>query len=35
MLELVDLQRRFGDVQALAGLSFEVPPGQLFGFVGR
>lgn len=35
MLELVDLQRRFGEVQALAGLSFEVPPGQLFGFVGR
>ncbi|MDQ6750105.1 MAG: ATP-binding cassette domain-containing protein [Actinomycetota bacterium] len=34
MLELIDLRRRFGDVQALEGLSFEVPPGQLFGFVG-
>ncbi|QBI19430.1 ABC transporter ATP-binding protein [Egibacter rhizosphaerae] len=34
MLELVDLERRFGDVVALGGLSFAVPQGQVFGFVG-
>ena len=34
MLELVDLARRYGDVVALDGVSFQVEPGQLFGFVG-
>jgi ABC-2 type transport system ATP-binding protein len=34
MLELTDLRRRFGDVVALDGLSFTVPPGQVFGFLG-
>ena len=34
-LELVGLRRTFGDVVALDGLSFSVPPGTLFGFVGR
>ena len=34
MLELVDLRRRFGETVALDGLSFEVPPGQVFGFLG-
>ena len=29
-----DLARRYGDVVALDGVSFEVAPGQLFGFVG-
>jgi ABC-2 type transport system ATP-binding protein len=34
-LELVGLRRTFGDVVALDGLSFSVPSGELFGFVGR
>ena len=34
-LELTDLRRTFGDVVALDGLSFTVPTGRLFGFVGR
>jgi ABC-2 type transport system ATP-binding protein len=34
-LELAGLRRTFGDVVALDGLSFSVPPGTLFGFVGR
>lgn len=29
------LRRTFGDVVAPDGLSFPVPPGTLFGFVGR
>ena len=35
MLELIDLHRRFGDVVALDGVSFEVPAGRIVGFVGR
>jgi ABC-2 type transport system ATP-binding protein len=34
MLELDGLTRRFGDVVALDGLSFTVPPGRVFGFLG-
>ncbi len=34
-LELTGLRRTFGDVVALDGLSFSVPAGTLFGFVGR
>jgi len=34
VLELVGLRKRFGDTVALDGLSFAVPPGQMFGFVG-
>jgi ABC-2 type transport system ATP-binding protein len=34
MLELDNLRRRYGDVTALDGLSFAVPPGQVFGFLG-
>ncbi|MGH2877092.1 MAG: ABC transporter ATP-binding protein, partial [Solirubrobacteraceae bacterium] len=34
MLELNGLSRAYGDVVALDGLSFEVPPGQVFGFLG-
>ena len=34
MLRLRELSKRFGDVVALDSLSFEVAPGQLFGFVG-
>jgi ABC-2 type transport system ATP-binding protein len=33
-LEARDLRRRFGDVAALAGLSFAVRPGELYGLVG-
>ncbi len=33
-LELVGLSRRFGPVVALDGLTFSVPPGQVFGFLG-
>jgi ABC-2 type transport system ATP-binding protein len=35
MLELDDLHRRFGDVVALDGVTFEVPEGRIVGFVGR
>jgi ABC-2 type transport system ATP-binding protein len=34
-LELSDVRRSFGDVLAVDGLSFSVPAGRLFGFVGR
>lgn len=34
MLELDTLVRVFGDVRALDGLSFDVPPGLMFGFLG-
>lgn len=34
VLELNGLRRTFGDVVALDGLSFTVPPGQVFGFLG-
>jgi ABC-type uncharacterized transport system ATPase subunit len=33
-LELNGLSRRYGNVVALDGLSFTVPPGQVFGFLG-
>jgi ABC-2 type transport system ATP-binding protein len=33
-LELDGLRRRYGAVVALDGLSFTVPPGQVFGFLG-
>lgn len=34
VLELSGLRRKYGDVVALDGLSFSVPPGQVFGFLG-
>jgi ABC-2 type transport system ATP-binding protein len=34
VLELIDLRRSFGSTVALDGLSFTVPPGQVFGFLG-
>lgn len=33
-LEVVELQRHFGEVKAVEGLSFELRAGQIFGFVG-
>jgi ABC-2 type transport system ATP-binding protein len=33
-LVIEDLHKRFGNVVALDGLSFEVPTGQIFGFLG-
>jgi ABC-2 type transport system ATP-binding protein len=35
VLQLIELRRRFGDVIALDGLSFDVPEGRIVGFVGR
>jgi ABC-2 type transport system ATP-binding protein len=34
-LELHELRRSFGELVAIDGLSFSIPPGRLFGFVGR
>ena len=33
-LEIRDLRKRFGDTQALDGMSFSVGDGELYGFVG-
>ncbi|CAN5198855.1 ATP-binding cassette domain-containing protein [soil metagenome] len=35
MIEFVDLTRRYGDVTALAGVTFSVEAGEMRGFVGR
>jgi ABC-2 type transport system ATP-binding protein len=34
MLQLSDLQKRYGKVVALDGVSFDVPPGRIVGFLG-
>jgi ABC-2 type transport system ATP-binding protein len=34
VLRLDDLSKSYGKTRALSGLSFEVEPGQMFGFVG-
>ncbi|GII01256.1 ABC transporter ATP-binding protein [Planobispora takensis] len=34
MIEIDDLHKRYGDKTALAGVSFAVKPGEMFGFVG-
>lgn len=34
MIEVVDLERRFGDVVAIDRLTFKVAEGELFGFLG-
>src|SRR2546426_6358291 len=33
-IEVVDLRKAFGDVEAVRGVSFDVPPGETFGFLG-
>ncbi|GEO64593.1 ABC transporter ATP-binding protein [Companilactobacillus nantensis] len=35
ILELHDVKKNFGDKQVLKGLTFEVPEGSIFGFVGE
>ena len=34
MLELIGVSKRYGEVEALAGCTFQVRPGRLTGFVG-
>ncbi len=34
IVALTDMRKMFGDVHALRGVSFEVPPGEIFGLVG-
>ena len=34
MLRVDGLRKRFGDVQALDGVTFDVRPGEVFGFLG-
>ncbi|MGC5012725.1 ABC transporter ATP-binding protein [Streptosporangium sp. DT93] len=34
MIEIDDLNKRYGDKTALAGVTFSVKPGEMFGFVG-
>ncbi len=34
MIEVTNLQKSYGDLEALKGLSFEVPRGQIVGFLG-
>jgi len=33
-IEVVDLAKSYGDVEAVRGVSFSVPPGEVFGFLG-
>ena len=33
-IEVEDLVKTFGDVDAVRGVSFSVPPGEVFGFLG-
>src|SRR4051794_16680406 len=34
IIEVRDLRRRFGNVQAVDGISFDVLPGAIIGFIG-
>src|SRR5919107_2551788 len=33
-IEVNDLVKSYGDVEAVRGVSFTVPPGEVFGFLG-
>ena len=33
-IEVRGLAKRFGEVQAVAGIDFDVRPGEIFGFLG-
>jgi ABC-2 type transport system ATP-binding protein len=35
IIETADLRKRYEDVEALRGLNLQVPPGSIFGFLGR
>ena len=34
MIEIIDLVKRYGDVEALAGVRFDVAPGEVVGYLG-
>src|SRR3954452_4478697 len=34
MVEVEELRKSFGDFEAVRGVSFEVEPGEVFGFLG-
>jgi ABC-2 type transport system ATP-binding protein len=34
-IETIDLRKRYADVEALRGVDLAVPPGSIFGFLGR
>ena len=34
-IETIDLHKRYGDVEAIRGLTLQVPPGSICGFLGR
>ena len=33
-IEIIDVTKRYGDLQALAGVSLSVEPGEFFGLLG-
>ena len=35
VIETAGLRKRYDDVEALRGLDLQVPPGSIFGFLGR
>jgi ABC-2 type transport system ATP-binding protein len=35
VIETVDLRKQYGEVEALRGMTLAVPPGSIFGFLGR
>src|SRR5687767_11803066 len=35
IIQVKNLDKDFGEIKAVRNLSFEVPPGQVYGFLGR
>jgi len=35
VVEMADLHKRYGAIEALRGLTLQVPAGSIFGFLGR